>query len=395
MLRISDASWISSGRKNNQADIKFKINKRGDDMSLYEILKNKDYLPILTMNDGSPVTKETWAKRRREMIDLLSEYSYGYTPNVEVSVSARDRETVRYDFAGKCTHERLSLVYETKHGSGSFPIQIFTPTSVSHPPVIINIAFNLAPDWYIPVEEVIDSGYALVVVDYRDMVNDNHYGDFSDGIATHFGTANVRQGNEWGKIGMWAWGTSRVLDYLILERSELDTEKVAVIGHSRLGKTALWCAAQDERFAAAISNNSGYGGAASSKHGEGERITDFIRLGSDDWFCENFKCFKDAENEKPYDQSFLLSLIAPRYLIVGSAELDRGADPKSEFLTALHASKAWELLGTKGLVTPDEMPSPGAHLGDGNILYHYRGGKHFLSRDDWTAYIRFLDSKFK
>ena len=104
---------------------------------------------------------------------------------------------------------------------------------------------------------------------------------------------------------------------------------------------------------------------------------------------------KDSEDEKPYDQSFLLALIAPRLLLVGSAELDRGADPKSEFLTACHASEAWELLGEKGLVTSDEMPSPGAFLGDGNILYHYRAGKHFLSRDDWAAYIKFLDSKFK
>ena len=186
------------------------------------------------------------------------------------------------------------------------------------------------------------------------------------------------------------------MDYLVAERDDLDTEKVALIGHSRLGKTALWCGAQDTRFAAVISNNSGYGGAASSKHGEGERITDFIRLGSDDWFCEAFKNYQgDGEDEKPYDQSFLLSLIAPRYLLVGSAELDKGADPKSEFLTALHASAVWELLGCKGLVCGDEMPTPGDYLGGGNVLYHYRKGKHYLSREDWAAYIRFLDTKFK
>ena len=365
-------------------------------MILQKALEDKGYLPILKTCDGTDVTKETWNARRKEMLQLLSEYSYGYTPTVKVSVTVRDVQIMRHDFAGKCRHERLTLVYHTKNGEGSFPVQIFTPTSVKRPPVFLNIAFNLAPDWYIPVEDIIDAGYALVVVDYRDMVNDNHYGDFSGGIAKHFGTASPRRSNEWGKIGMWAWGTSRIMDYLIAERPELDTKKVALIGHSRLGKTALWCAAQDERFAAVISNNSGYGGAASSKHGNGERITDFIRLGSDDWFCENFKSFQgDKENEKPYDQSFLLSLIAPRLLLVGSAELDRGADPRSEFLTALHSSCAWELLGQKGLITPDEMPKPGTDLGDGSILYHYREGKHFLSRDDWMAYIKFLDKKFK
>jgi pimeloyl-ACP methyl ester carboxylesterase len=195
---------------------------------------------------------------------------------------------------------------------------------------------------------------------------------------------------------MWAYGASRVLDYMKQYRTDVDTDKVAIIGHSRLGKTALWCGAQDERFAAVISNNSGYGGAASSKHGGGERVADFIRVGSFDWFCENFKLFRDErEDSKPYDQSFLLALIAPRYLLVGSAVDDKGADPESEFLTTLHASAAWELLGRDGLITPDRMPKPGDRFGEGNIQYHLRAHGHFLSREDWGAYIKFLDEKFK
>ena len=144
-----------------------------------------------------------------------------------------------------------------------------------------------------------------------------------------------------------------------------------------------------------ISNDSGYGGAASSKHGTGERVTDFIRAGSWDWYCENFKKFTgDLEDEKPYDQSFLLALIAPRYLLVGSAEQDPGADPTAEFLTTLHASCAWELLGEKGLVA-EKLPGASAYYGDGNVLYHRRKGLHYLSREDWAAYIRFLDLRFR
>lgn len=364
-------------------------------MSIKEELGRKGYLPILKLNDGTPVTRKNWEQRRLEMRRLLEDFSYGRTPDIEVKVLARDKREVRYDCAGKCTHEALTLVYQTALGEGSFPIQIFIPRAVDRPPVFLHLNFGAAPHWYIPLEEIIDAGYALVVVDYRDMVNDNCYDDFTDGIAKHFGTDKDRDSSEWGKIGMWAWGASRIMDYLVKERSDLDTNKVALIGHSRLGKTALWCAAQDERFAAVISNNSGYGGAASSKHGDGERINDFIKYGSYDWFSESFKDFKDEEDEKPYDQSFLLALIAPRLLLVGSAELDRGADPKAEFLTTIHASSAWELLGHKGLVTDGEMPRPDAYLGEGNILYHYRTGKHYLSRDDWAAYIRFLDSKFK
>ncbi len=364
-------------------------------MSIRTALKEKNYLQILKMSNGSPVTNATWGKRRLELIQLLEKYSYGQTPKTKVEVKCENITLEKYDFAGKCKHETLTLVYKTIHGEGNFPIQIFTPLSVNRPPVFLHIGFSLAPHWYIPVEEIIDAGYALVVVDYRNMVNDNHYGDFSDGIAAHFSVTDKRQKDEWGKIGMWAWGASRIMDYLISERDDLNTDKVVLIGHSRLGKTALWCAAQDERFAAVISNNSGYGGAASSKNGEGERITDFIRLGSDDWFCPAFLDFKDKEDEKPYDQSFLLALIAPRYLLVGSAELDKGADPKSEFLTTCHASSVWEMLGEKGIVIDDELPHPGDFLGEGNILYHYRSGKHCLTRDDWAAYIKFLDSKLK
>jgi hypothetical protein len=158
----------------------------------------------------------------------------------------------------------------------------------------------------------------------------------------------------------------------------------------------LWCGAQDERFAAVISNNSGYGGAASSKLGKGERVNDFIRVGSWDWFCENFKLYHDErEDSKPYDQAFLLALVAPRLLLVGSAAEDSGADPESEFLTTLHASSAWELLGVDGLVTDGKMPVPGDRFGKGNIQYHLRNHGHFLSREDWGQYIKFLDEKFK
>lgn len=362
---------------------------------LQELLFERNYLPILAMNDGTPVTRATWEARRLELRALLEAHSYGKTPTDAVTVRATGRVRGQYHCAGKCTEETATLVYTTARGEGSFPIQIFTPTSVAHPPVILHLAFGLAPHKYIPVEEIIDAGYALVVVDYRDMMNDNHRGDFSGGIAAHFGTTADRAPDEWGKIGMWAWGASRVLDYLIAERGDLDTAHTALIGHSRLGKTALWCGALDTRFAAVISNNSGYGGAASSKHGTGERVASFVKAGSWDWFSESFKSYEQLEDEKPYDQAFLLALIAPRYLLVGSAEGDKGADPTAEFLTTLHASSAWELLGHEGLVTPDALPTPGTSLNGGRIHYHLRKGLHYLSREDWGAYIDYLDRAFK
>lgn len=363
---------------------------------LKEKLTEKDYINIFTMNDGTPVTCENWRERRLEMIRLLETYSYGKTPEAPEALRCKRVATKENEYAGKVIEESIQIGFRTKKGFFSFPVTAYIPKNVKRPPVLLHLAFRPVPDRYIPVEEITDSGYALIVLCYQNVVNDRLHGDYSDGIARYFGTTENREPDEWGKIGMWAYAASRVLDYLIAERADLDCEHVSVIGHSRLGKTALWCAAQDERFFAAISNDSGYGGAAAAKNGHGERVLDFIRGGSWDWYCENFKQFTDEkENEKPYDQNFLLALIAPRYLVVGSARNDIGADPDSEFLTSLSASCAWELLGKKGLVTPDKMPEVGDCLHEGCIGYHLRSGEHFLSREDWNYYIKFLDSKIR
>lgn len=358
---------------------------------LQQILSDRSLLPILTMNDGSPVTPERWRERRAELLEAMERYSYGRTPPVPVRVWSErlpDIDEFSGDYGGKVRQERILLSFETGHGVCSFPFSLIIPKNAERPPVFLHLAFrSVLPDRYVPVEEITDAGYALAVVCYTDMVNDNHFGDFTGGIAAHFGTTADRQPDEWGKIGMWAYGASRVLDCL-LARGDIDAAHTAVIGHSRLGKTALWAAAQDERFFAAVSNNSGYGGAATSKRGTGERVRDFLQAGSWDWFCESFRDFADdREDSKPYDQAFLLALIAPRHMCVGSAAEDLPADPRSEFLTALWASQAWELLGAQGLVTPDRMPVAGDVLDGGDVAYHLRRGGHFLSREDWNRYI--------
>lgn len=362
---------------------------------LDEKLRQKDYPQILPADCSCAADAQAWRKRRAELMALMEKYSYGKTPSLPVKVTGEVTDTDTHAYAGKVTNEKITIHMETSLGVFSFPIELFVPKNAQKPPVFLNIAFKRVPDKYIPVEEITDSGYALAVMAYKDVLNDNLGGDYSDGIAAYFGVTKDRKNDEWGKIGMWAYAASRVMDYLTSCRDELDTSKVAVIGHSRLGKTALWCAAQDERFAAAISNNSGYGGAASSKHGKGERVSDFMDWGSWDWFCENFKEFGgEKEDCKPYDQSFLLALIAPRLLCVGSAAKDYAADPEAEFLTTLHASSVWEALGKKGLVCPDAMPSPGDKFFDGYVGYHLRDHEHFISREDWNAYIEFLDKKY-
>ena len=216
---------------------------------------------------------------------------------------------------------------------------------------------------------------------------------YSDGLAAYL-VEKPRKSDEWGNIGIWAYAAMRVMDW-ILEQPQLDGNCVSVCGHSRLGKTALWCGAQDKRFFCTWGNCTGYGGSSLIRGKTGEGIADFVRVGSWCWFCETFKDYADRPaQELPYDMHFLLSCIAPRYLYIGTAEEDYCVDYTSGFLSALAASEAWTALGQKGLVTPDRIPVPGETvLLDGRIGFHVRHKGHYLSREDWGHFLDFLDRK--
>ena len=248
------------------------------------------------------------------------------------------------------------------------------------------------PDKYYHAEEVLDNGYAVVSVNYTNITLDNRrcleqnvkekY--FQDKLAAMY----PRTGSaSWGKIAMWAWAASRIMDYLC-GRDDIDRNRIAVIGHSRLGKTALWCAAQDERFSAVMANCSGCAGDSLFRGRQGEMIQDITRE-FPYWFCENFKSYVGLENEVPFDQHDLLSLIAPRGLCIGAAVEDQWADPVSQFLSAAAASPAWELYGQRGLICEDRLPVAGDFFAEGRVSFHLRQGSHFLSRTDWLNYMQY------
>ncbi len=356
-------------------------------MTVKENLASRNIPDLFTFSDGSRVKNDTAKLRQKELLAILQKEEYGMCPPAPSYVKGEVlSEGKKGDFAGKAECKQIQITFETDGKKFSFPITLVEPRNVQKPPFCVIVNFRKAvPDIYIPAEELVDRGIGFASFCYEDISSDKD--DFTDGFAGVL-TDGKRETHTTGKIMMWAYCASRVLDY-VLENMEINTEKIAVCGHSRLGKTALMAGALDKRFTCAYSNNSGCSGAALSRGKAGEHIWD-ITTRFPHWFCQKYASYAEKEETLPFDQHFLLAAIAPRKVYVASAKEDTWADPVSEYLSCVAASEFYTLFGESGLVAPDRFPVPGDVFHAGNIGYHYREGMHYFSREDWNKFLDFF-----
>lgn len=323
---------------------------------------------------------------RAQMLDILQREEYGFLPPAPdaVTFTAEDIPGVTNFCAGKATLQKVTAACDLGGKSFAFPFYTVLPTDGKPHPFFIHINFRPdVPDRYMPTEELVDNGFAVLSFCYKDVTSDD--GDFTDGLAGVLYPDGVRGDTDAGKIAMWAWAAHRVMDYAQTRADVLRLDAGVVCGHSRLGKTALFTAATDERFAFAHSNNSGCGGDALARENTGERVKDICRV-FPFWFCENYQNHVDKEDEMPFDQHFLLAAVAPRRVMVASAAEDAWADPVSQFLSCVAAGEAF----SGGFVCDDRLPQVGDAYLDGDIGYHLRAGLHYFSRTDWLRLIEFV-----
>ncbi len=356
------------------------------------ILQQRNLPEILVHTDGSPVTRESWPERRKEIRALLESELFGVLPNYPYTQKSEIvREESHFFQGGKAICRDVEITVTLRDVPFSWHVICAIPKAEEPVPVFVMPSFTkLLPIDMLPVEEICDGGYGICCFDYQTITKDND--DFQDGIAKVFYPDGERGLHDGGKIAIWAWAASRVLD-AVCRFPEIDSKRINIVGHSRLGKTALWAGAEDERFSAVITVQSGCGGAALARGNTGEKVKD-ITTNFPFWFAPAYAGYADREVLMPFDQHFLLALIAPRLLYVTSAAGDLWADPLNEYLDTLAVTPVYQLLGMKGMEDVEAL-SDSMVLHAGAVGYSRRVGNHFFSREDWGRIICFLKSMSK
>lgn len=386
---------------------------------------------LLVAQDGTRIASaEAWRQQRRpEVLELFRAHVFGRTPADWGRVRFETTQVKADALGGKATRKFVRITLPDHPAWPGMEVMLYVPNGLQRPaPCFVGPSFGgnhavsterdvpLSTRWMRPSKEkhivanrateasrgnessrwplemILDQGFAVATYYYGD-VEPDHAEGWQEGLRAALsprGRETVWKNGDWGAIGAWAWGLSRIADYLETDAA-VDAKRLAVIGHSRLGKTSLWAGAQDPRFGIVISNNSGEGGAAIMRRNFGE-TTAVITRAFPHWFTPTYAAYANNEAACPIDKHMLIALAAPRPVYIASAVEDEWADPKGEFLSGLHAQPVYDLFGKTGLGVAEQPPLD-RPVGDA-VGYHIRTGKHDVTAYDWEQYLKFARRHF-
>lgn len=348
--------------------------------------------PLLCKDGTAVTTLEQWENvRRPELVEILTTYMYGKAPQVKLPLGY---ELLGYEpgvFEGLAKRKVVRLFLSEDKGAGPcVEAFVYSPNDGSGPAPAF-LCFNIPKDDVII--RLLRHGYGVACFKNTDAAPDN-LSCYETGIIPYY----YRPGqtcpdpDQWGSIAAWAWTASRLMDYLEKD-PDIDASKVAVEGHSRLGKTALWAGAVDRRFAMVYPAGSGCCGAALSRRMYGETLFN-ANVSFPHWLAGNFQQFSMREQYMPFDQHEVIALCAPRPVYLAGGVDDTWADPRGEYLAGRAANPVYALYGVPGLVS-DELPAQDVPDQQGRIAYHVRTGGHTVNEFDWLRFIEFADKYLK
>lgn len=381
--------------------------------------------PLVCLDGTRVTTREQWEQKRKpELKRLFQHYMYGYFPEPQKITAKVEREDRDY-FGGRATKKEVTLRFGPE-GTPPINLLLVTPNARKPAPVVVGLNFNgnhtlledpsiaLPTAWMREtkkgvvnnratdegrgtdvgvwnIEYVVGRGYGVATFYSGDVDPDRD--DPADGVQPHFAKAGLTKSGDhaWATLAAWAYGIHRAVDYLHQDDA-VDTNRIAVVGHSRNGKTALLAAAFDERIDLAVPSQAGCGGTAPSRGTVGESVKQ-INDRFPHWFNGTFKAFNDQPQKLPFDQHCLVALCAPRPVLMTNAVEDQWANPAGQFEVLKAAEPVYQLLGTEGCAA-EKMPETGK-LVDSTLGYWIRPGKHSMTKADWEVYLAFADKHFR
>ena len=369
---------------------------------------------VLKLSSGQPVRDaKTWrAKRRPEILRLYEQHQFGRSPAKPAHLSFNLFDPGTPAFNGAALRKQVTVHFSADKSGPKMDLLIYTPAHATKPvPLLLNISFTANSStvddpgvkpgevWNrekkrvpatqnrvfrpVDVPRLLAQGLGFATVYYGD-IDPDFDGGLAHGVRSLYPPPTA---GDWGAIAAWGWGLSRALDYLETDRA-IDSKRVGIMGISRLGKTVLWAGARDERFALVIASCSGEGGAALARRNYGENIKHMgLRFGYQ--FAPAYQTWGDRVQQWPVDSHMLISLIAPRPLLLQTGDTDLWSDPRGEFLGAVEAGPVYRLLGQQDLGTT-VMPKPGQALLNTLGYYEHAGG-HGTLPGDWDQFVAFLE----